>query len=111
MTWVGGSAGLHFKELMRGLKQHLDAHPDITLEEVLTKPPPRIGTLDIGYDGLAVLCQMVYEAGGLAGIRSLASAGREPHAILTTAARVLSVAESQLDHLWRERIAELSREH
>jgi len=109
MTWVGGSAGLRFKQLMGGLKQHLNAHPEITLEGILIKPPPRIGTLDIGYDSLAVLCQMVYDAGGLAGIRSLATAGREPHAILTSAARVLGVAESQLDRLWRERIAELSR--
>jgi hypothetical protein len=111
MTWVGGSAGLHFKDLMPRLKQYLDAYPDITLDGILTNPPPRVGTLDVGYDGLAVLCRMVYDAGGLEGIRSLANAGREPHVILTTVARVLGVAESRLNRLWHERIAELSREH
>src|SRR5713226_4837939 len=36
MTWTGGSAGLTFKQLMPGLKQYLDAHPEITLESILT---------------------------------------------------------------------------
>jgi hypothetical protein len=109
MTWVGGSAGLLFKDLMPGLKQHLDAHPDATLAGILAEPPPRTGTLDLGYDGLAVLCKMVYDAGGLAGIRTLASAGREPRAVLSTAAHVLNVSEAQLERLWRARIAALSR--
>src|SRR5437899_6608594 len=73
MTWVGGAPGRDFKDLMPGLEQHLDAHADITLAGILTKPPPRIGTLDIGYAGLAVVCQMAYECGGPAGIRRLAT--------------------------------------
>jgi hypothetical protein len=109
MTWVGGSAGLLFKDLMPGLKQHLDAHPDATLAGILAEPPPRTGTLDLGYDGLAVLCKMVYDAGGLAGIRTLASAGREPRAVLSTAAHVLNLSEAQIERLWRARIAVLSR--
>jgi hypothetical protein len=109
MTWTGGSAGLEFKALMPGLKRYLDAHQDLTLEGILTNPPLRTGTLDVGYDGLAVVCKMVYDAGGLAGIRSLASAGREPGAILSAVARVLHVPEAQVDHLWRNHIADLSR--
>lgn len=109
MTWVGGSVGLPFKDLMPGLKQHLDAHAEITLEGILAKPPSRTGTLDVGYDGLAVLCKMVYDAGGLAGIRTLASAGREPRAVLSTAAHILNVSEPQLERLWRAHIAALSR--
>jgi hypothetical protein len=66
-------------------------------------------TLDVGYDGLAVLCKMVYDAGGLPAIRGLASAGREPRAVLSTAARLLKVSQAQLDPLWRSRIADLSR--
>jgi len=109
MTWTGGSAGLDFKDLMPGLKHYLDAHPDLMLESVLADPPPRTGSLDVGYDGLAVLCKMVYDVGGVAGIRSLASAGREPRAVLDTAARLLHVPPAQLDRVWRERIAALSR--
>ncbi len=108
MTWVGGSAGFDFKELMPGLKHYLDAHPDLTLDGILTNPPPRRGSLDVGYDSLAVLCKMVHDASGLGGIRSLASAGHEPRAVLSSAARLLNVPPAQLDSLWRERIASLS---
>src|SRR2546425_81702 len=109
MTWTGGSAGLDFNALLPGLKQYLDAHPDLTLESILTDPPPRSGTVDVGYDGLAVLCKMVYDGGGVAAIRILASAGREPRAVLSTAARLLHVRDVLLDRVWRDRIADLSR--
>jgi hypothetical protein len=109
MTWVGGSAGLDFSDLIPDLKRYLDAHPDLTLESILTDPPPRQGTLDVGYDGLAVLCKMVYEAGGIAAVRDLANAGREPRRVLGTAAQILGVASANLDGLWRRHIAALSR--
>src|SRR3989441_3906169 len=48
------------------------------------------GALDVGYDGLAVLCKMVHDAGGIAGIRSLANAGSEPRLVLSTAAQLRS---------------------
>ena len=109
MTWTGGSAGVDFQQLIPGLKHYLDDHPDLTLESILTDPPARNGTLDVGYDGLAVLCKMVYDAGGLAAIRSLAGAGREPRAVVTTAARLLNIPEAQLDRRWRDRFADHAR--
>ena len=108
MTWTGGSAGLSFEQLLPPLKRYLDAHPDLTLESILSDPPPRTGTLDVGYDGLAVLCKMVYETGGLKAIRELASAGREPAPVLAAAARLLTIPENQLDARWRQRIATLA---
>jgi len=111
MTWVGGSAGLDFKDLLPGLNQYLDTHPDLTLEGVLANPPLRKGALDVGYDGFAVLCKMVYDVGGIAGVRSWASAGRDPRAVLTTAARLLNVPETQLNRLWRQRVSDLGSEH
>ena len=108
MTWVGGSAGLDFKDLLPRLRRYLDAHPDLTLESIITNPPPREGALDVGYDGFAVLCKMVYDAGGVAAIRSLANAGREPRVVLSTAAQLLSVPPAKLDGLWRGRIAALT---
>ena len=109
MTWAGGSAGLDFKDLIPGLKRFLDAHPDLTLEGIMTNPPPRAGTLDVGYDGLAVLCKMVYDAGGIGAVRSLANSGSEPRVVLSTAAQLLSVSPAKLDGLWRGRIAAWSR--
>lgn len=109
MTWTGGSAGLNFEQLLPGLKRYLDAHRDLTLQSILTSPPPRVGTLDVGYDGLAVLCKMVYDVGGLTGIRALADAGREPDAVLGAAARVLNVPAADLDRRWREQIDQLTK--
>ncbi|MGQ0643425.1 MAG: hypothetical protein ACT4P6_21980, partial [Gemmatimonadaceae bacterium] len=109
MTWTGGSAGLEFKALMPALNAYLDAHPDLTLERIMTKPPQREGSLDVGYDGLAVLCEMVYRAGGLPAIRALVNAGTEARSVLDTAARLLRVTFGDLDGLWRSRIAVLSR--
>jgi hypothetical protein len=104
MTWAGGSAGLDFGDLLPGLREYLQAHPQLTLEAVMTHPPPREGTLDVGYDGVAVLCAMVYDKGGLAAIRELANAGLQPIDALTTAARLLGVSRDDLDRLWRNRV-------
>lgn len=109
MTWTGGSAGLTFNQLMPGLKAYLDAHSDLTLESVLTDPPPRVGTVDVGYGGLAVLCKMIYDAGGLAALRELVGAGREPRAVVDVSARLLKVSPAELDPLWRRRVTELAR--
>ena len=109
MTWTGGSAGLDFKALMPALKRYLDAHPDLTLESIMTKPPLREGSLDVGYDGLAALCDMVHKAGGLTALRALANAGTEPRLVLSTASRLLRIAPVELDAHWRNHIAALAR--
>jgi hypothetical protein len=109
MTWTGGSAGVDFKRLMPSLNRYLEAHPDLTLERLLADPPRREGMLDPGYDGLAVLCQMIYAAKGIPGIRDLTGAGREPRAVVTTAARLLGIGPSELDGRWRNRVAQLAR--
>jgi hypothetical protein len=104
MTWTGGSAALDFGHLVPGLKAYVQAHPQLTLEAALTTPPPREGTLDVLYDGAAVLCAMVYEKGRVAGIRELVSAGPHLDDALRTAARLLGVRREDLDRLWRDRV-------
>lgn len=110
MTWTGGSGGLDFESLMPALRRYLEAHPTLTLEQLLTDPPQRVGTLDVGYDGLAVLCEMVYTTGGIPAIRQLTNAGREPAAVVGSAARLLSIPPAELDRRWRARVAALSHE-
>lgn len=109
MTWTGGSAGLSFMELMPALQGYLEENPTATLEAILNAPPPRQGSLDVGYDSFAVLSGMVYEAAGLPGLRKLFSAGREPRAILDTAAQLVKVEPSGLDEAWRARVRVLAR--
>jgi hypothetical protein len=104
MTWTGGSAGLSFAELLPGLRDYVRVHPDITLDGILTNPPLRDGTLDVGYDGLAVLCEMIHDKGGIPAIRRLVSAGTDPEQVLNVAAEILAVPRPELDELWRQRI-------
>ena len=104
MTWVGGSAGLSYSQLRPGLARYLAAHPAATLEKVLRDPPPRTGTLDVGYDGLAVLCDLVHRRRGLAGLRAVLQSGRAPDEVLDAAARQLGISRGALESLWRATI-------
>jgi hypothetical protein len=102
MTWTGGSAGLDYRELLPGLAKYLSDHPELTLQSLLENPPPRVGSLDVGYDGLAVLCKMVFDHAGLPGLRALLSAGKDPVTIVNTAARTLAVSPEDLNTIWRK---------
>jgi hypothetical protein len=104
MTWTGGSAGLTYGQLLPGLLRYLSAHPEMTLQGIMENPPPRIGSLDVGYDGLAVLCSMIFDHGGLRGLRTLLSAGRDSPSVLAAAAQTLGVPRSALDSVWRRRM-------
>jgi hypothetical protein len=108
-TWAGGSAGLRFRQLVPALDRYLAAHPSLTLQQIWADSPRREGSLDVGYDGFAVLCELVYAKGGLPGITALADAGQDPKAVLDTAARVIGVPRDQLDGAWRKRVGELAR--
>jgi hypothetical protein len=101
MTWTGGSAGLGYTELLPGLAKYLSDHPRLTLQSLLENPPSRVGTVDVGYVGLAVLCKLVFDRSGLSGLRALLSAGRDPSTIVTTAAQTLGISPAELDSLWR----------
>ncbi len=101
MTWVGGSAGLSFRQLLPGLDGYLRDHPQLTLASLMADPPQREGSLDPGYDGLAALCAMVNAKGGIAAIRELVTAGPRPSDALATAARLLGARPDSLDALWR----------
>jgi len=108
-TWTGGSAGLRFRELIPALRRYLEAHPDLTLEQIMADSPRREGSLDVGYDGFAVLCELVYAKSGLAGITALADAGRDPTAVLAAAAHAVGVPVEELDQAWRARVRELAK--
>jgi hypothetical protein len=107
MTWVGGSAGLEYRELLPGLAAYLSAHPDLTLRGVLTDPPSRQGSVDVGYDGFAVVCDMIHRAGGVPALREWLQAGTDPDSVLGAAARLLHARLDQLDQQWRRRVLNL----
>jgi len=101
MTWTGGSAGLSFSDLVPGLAGYLARHPEVTLDTVLTHPPAREGSLDVGYDGMAALWAMVFSKGGNTAVLELLDAGASPAATLERAAKILNVPRAGVDSLWR----------
>ncbi|MGH7724968.1 MAG: hypothetical protein ACREOU_06020 [Candidatus Eiseniibacteriota bacterium] len=102
MTWTGGSAGLDYAELLPALAQYLSDHPELSLQGVLENPPLRRGGLDVGYSGLAVLCNMVFDGAGLPGLRALLSAGQDPATIVSSAANQLRLSPAELESRWRK---------
>ena len=109
MTWAGGSAGLDFEDLLPGLAAYVVAHPGLTLRGIMEAPPPRVGTLDVGYDGVAVLCDMIAGAGGVAAVREWLQSGTAPDSVLGAAARLLHLRAEQLDRAWRRRVESAGR--
>ena len=109
MTWAGGRATRVFRDLPRGLAEYLAAHPGLTLDTILRDPPERANGVDPAYDGLAVLCHMVAEAGGAAAVRTLLAAGREPNEVLNAAVDLLRMPRDRLEDRWRSVVADLAR--
>ncbi|MBL0937903.1 MAG: hypothetical protein IBJ03_03350 [Gemmatimonadaceae bacterium] len=105
-TWIGGSAGLPYTALLPGLAAWLSAHPDATLLGILTNPPRREGTLDVGYNVLAVICALAHERGGVAAVRAIMDGGPAPEDVVRTIARVFGLTPAQVDELWRGRVRE-----
>jgi hypothetical protein len=104
MTWAGGSAGLDYQDLLPDLAAYVAAHPEVTLRGIMEAPPPRVGTLDVGYDSFAVLCDMIAGAGGVAAVREWLRSGTAPDSVLGAAARLLQLRADQLDGAWRRRV-------
>lgn len=103
-TWAGGSGGLDYRQLLPGLQQYLKANPEASLTSALTDPPTRQGSLDVGYDGAAVLCEMVFEKGGVSAVRRLVNAGQSPQEVLSVAERILGLDRRRLEMEWRARV-------
>ena len=104
MTWTGGSAGRTYAQLLPSLAGYVADHPTLSLETVMEKPPARIGTLDVGYVGLAVVCELVHRSRGIAGLRAVLQAGRTPAEVLDATAHELGISRASVDSLWRASI-------
>jgi hypothetical protein len=101
-TWTGGSAGQSYGALVPRMAQYLSNHPDMTLERLLSDPPPRVDRLDVGYVGCAALCKMVFDRRGLSALRTLLSSGKDSNSILGAAVQALGVSSAELSTLWRK---------
>ena len=73
-TWLGGSLGKSFPDVMKEYATFLTAHPTITLDSVSTVTDHDLGQRPAG----AALVEMTYQHGGIPALKALMASGRTP---------------------------------
>jgi hypothetical protein len=86
-TWLGGTEGSDFRSGVRNLANYLAAHPASSLDSIMASVSiPQA----VRYTGGAVLCAMLFDAGGTEAIKGFLRAGpghSQPRACLVQALR------------------------
>jgi hypothetical protein len=72
-TWAGGSLGYSYRAVLEQYALFVRGHPDVTLDALIDDQ----GSEDLGFrPGGALLCELVSEIRGLAGVRTLLAEAR-----------------------------------
>jgi hypothetical protein len=106
-SWLGGSQGLYFDELMKQYADYLRANPDVTdvtVDEVLGGSSVDKGWSPTG----AVLALLAYERGGFDAVKDLFLSGRSDDELRAALTRLLGIPWSQIDTRVRSRTLELA---
>lgn len=99
-TWLGGSLGKSFPDVMRQYAAFLAAHPAITLDSVLTVRDRDLGTRPAG----AALVEMTYRRGGMAPVKSLMAGGRTDAQLRVALERALGKSWPEIERMWRAHV-------
>ena len=101
-TWLGGSLGKTFPDVMREYAGFLAAHPTITLDSVLTVDDHDLGTRPAG----AALVEMTYRHGGIVAVKALMTSGRTDAQLRTALEKALEMSWPEIERRWRAHILE-----
>jgi len=101
-TWLGGSLGKSFPDVMREYAVFLAAHPTITLDSVLTVTEHDLGTRPAG----AVLVEMTYRHGGITAVKALMAGGRTDAQLRAALKKALEMSWPELERMWRAHVLE-----
>ena len=99
-TWLGGSLGKSFPDVMRDYAAFLSAHPTITLDSVLTVTEHDLGTRPAG----AALVEMTYQHGGIAALRALMASGRTTAQLRAALEKSLGMPWPEIERTWRAHV-------
>jgi hypothetical protein len=99
-TWLGGSVGLTFPEVMRAYARYLRLNPDVSVDAVLEGGTPDRGWSPTG----AVLALMVHERGGWSAARELLTSGRDVDDLRAALVRLLDAPWEDVVTRARERV-------
>ena len=98
-TWLGGSMGRDFRTLAREYAEYLRRHPEVSLDAVLDSDGPDRGVRPGG----AILVLIVFEAGGLAAVKDLLTAGSSLEQLKGAVTRLTGSQWPDFVRGWRER--------
>jgi hypothetical protein len=97
-TWLGGTLGMSAAQTRREYATYLRAHPEVTLDSILTQSHDR-GLRPAG----AALVQILYERGGVRAVKAALTAGYSDVAFKSAVQRELGRSWSNLQMDWRQR--------
>ena len=104
-TWLGGSLGQSFPDVMKDYAAFLASHPAITLDSVLTVHEHDLGTRPAG----AALVEMTYLHGGVAAVKALMTAGRTDAQLRAALEKNLGTTWPEIERLWRAHVLTYAR--
>jgi hypothetical protein len=101
-TWLGGSLGKSYPDVMREYAAFLAVHPAITLDSVLTVTDHDLGTRPAG----AALVEMTYRHGGIATVKALMAGGRTDVQLRAALEKSLGMPWPEIERMWRAHVLE-----
>ncbi|HEX9084152.1 MAG TPA: hypothetical protein VF836_05395, partial [Gemmatimonadaceae bacterium] len=101
-TWLGGSLGKSFPDVMREYAAFLSGHPAITLDSVLTVTDHDLGTRPAG----AALVEMTYRHGGISAVKALMAGGRTDAQLRVALEKGLGMSWPEIERTWRAHVLE-----
>ena len=101
-TWLGGSLGKSFPDVMREYAAFLVAHPNINLDSVLTVEDHDLGTRPAG----AALVEMTYQHGGIPAVKALMASGRTDAQLRMAVQKSLEMSWPEIKRMWRAHVLE-----
>ncbi len=99
-TWLGGSLGKSFPDVMKEYAAFLAAHPAVTLDSVLTVKEHDLGTRPAG----AALVEMTYQHGGIGAVKALMSGGRTDAQLRAALEKNLAMTWPEIERAWRAHV-------
>ena len=104
-TWLGGSMGQTFEQLIAEYADYLEAFPETTVDSVLTANNDE-GLRPTG----AVLLELVHDHGGVSAVKELIGTGRSDEELRLALSRVLGVPWQEVVVRWREHVLAAARQ-
>jgi hypothetical protein len=99
-TWLGGSLGKSFPDVMKEYAAFLVAHPTIALDSVLTVEDHDLGTRPAG----AALVDMTYLRGGIPAVKALMASGRTDAQLRVALQKELAMSWPEIERTWRAHV-------